>query len=246
MNKTRSNPKGESVAHRLRRQRRAAIEFAIELSRIESEADLTESQVLKILAEFFEHDLLFPYAVGASVEAAEAMCLLAPAMCADRTWLNGAIVIATMLLAATVGRKEWEFPIPESVVRYKGGAPRNKAFLVTPPETDATEFFAKRFGFFLIQHLGSDEGQMVRMCARREDCGLFFLANRPKQEYCSRKCTNAVAFEHHVERQKKTLGEEAYRARRAKAVRTSATARRAHQDSPPPPSRKALAVDADT
>ena len=129
------------------------------------------------------------------------------------------------------------------MVQFKGGSPQHNAFLLTPSKDDS-KYFAKRLGFFLTLHLCSEEGQKVRMCAR-QDCPRFFLANRPKQEYCSRKCANAVAFEHHVERQKKTLGEEAYRARRAKAVRTSVTARRQHQDSPPAPSRKALAVDVD-
>jgi hypothetical protein len=83
--------------------------------------------------------------------------------------------------------------------------------------------------------LDTEEGELVRRC-NREQCREIFLASRPNQEFCSRKCANAVAFERYKEKQIDEIGEEAYRAQHAKAVRQSQqTRRRKQQVSSPSP-----------
>jgi len=64
--------------------------------------------------------------------------------------------------------------------------------------------------------LGTEEGRMVRRCVRKV-CGRIFLANRPKQVYCTRRCVNASNFE----RFKQEIGIEAYRKKHAETVRKS-------------------------
>ena len=59
------------------------------------------------------------------------------------------------------------------------------------------------------------QGLMVQRCKREKCRGprkapRIFLAKRVGQDYCSRKCANAAAFDHY----KETLGPEAFRAKR--------------------------------
>jgi hypothetical protein len=64
--------------------------------------------------------------------------------------------------------------------------------------------------------LASEEGPMVRRCAR-ESCQRIFLAGRPKQIFCGRPCASAAAFE----RYKHERGEEAFRTEHRKTARAS-------------------------
>ena len=85
-------------------------------------------------------------------------------------------------------------------------APRQRPFSFETP--------AGRDGFIQSVVLGAalyvawSPEAMVRRCAR-EACRRVFLATRPKQIFCSRRCASAAVFE----RYKKKLGEEEYRAR---------------------------------
>jgi len=58
--------------------------------------------------------------------------------------------------------------------------------------------------------------ELVRRC-KREQCPRIFLASRPNQEYCSRKCVNIAGFERH----KAKIGEETYRVKHAQAMKKS-------------------------
>jgi hypothetical protein len=84
-----------------------------------------------------------------------------------------------------------------------------------------------RRGVLMVLTL-SEEAAMVQRC-KREACQCIYLANRSGQEYCSRKCLNAVAFEHFKEKQIEEIGEEAYRAQHAKVVRQSKQTRQGKQ-----------------
>ncbi len=78
------------------------------------------------------------------------------------------------------------------------------------------------FTFHAMRALDSEEGAMVRRC-RRESCRKIFLAERPKQIFCTRKCAGAAAFE----RYKQNLGEEAYQAQHRARAKLSAKRSRA-------------------
>jgi len=54
------------------------------------------------------------------------------------------------------------------------------------------------FMFSAMRALDSEHGVMVRRC---KQCARVFLAGRPKQVYCSRRCTQAANFKAHVERE---------------------------------------------
>ncbi len=80
------------------------------------------------------------------------------------------------------------------------------------------------FIFHAMLQLDSEEGSMVRRC-QRESCHRVFLAGRPKQIFCTRKCAGAVAFE----RYKQKFGEERYQARHRESAKESARKSRAYK-----------------
>jgi len=71
------------------------------------------------------------------------------------------------------------------------------------------------FLFNAMRQLDSEQGIMVRRC-QREACRKIFLAARPKQIFCERKCAGAVALAHHIAKDP-----EAYKAKHRKSARQS-------------------------
>jgi hypothetical protein len=78
--------------------------------------------------------------------------------------------------------------------------------------------------YVAVTLIATEEGQMVRRCARKP-CRRFFLATRPKQIFCGRKCASAAVFE----RYKQALGHEAYKAKHRETARHSYRVRRRRQ-----------------
>lgn len=84
--------------------------------------------------------------------------------------------------------------------------PRERTFsFETPPTRDG---FIQSVVFGAALYVCWSPEAMVRRC-ERGSCQRIFLATRPKQIFCSRRCASAAVFE----RYKKKLGEENYRAR---------------------------------
>jgi hypothetical protein len=88
--------------------------------------------------------------------------------------------------------------------------------LGVPDDASLSSRFAV-FVFNAMRQLDSEEGSMVRRC-RRDLCRKLFLATRPKQIFCTRKCAGAVAFD----RYKENLGKENYEAKHRQSAKESA------------------------
>lgn len=119
--------------------------------------------------------------------------------------------------AADGGRFEWNLD-PGSKLIFDGAkdAASNQRLVLSnakEPPLGLEQAVAVR----AMQYLGTEAGGTVRRCARSLSCRRIFLATRPKQLFCTRRCASAAAFE----RYKAGLGEEDYRASHRKTARAS-------------------------
>jgi len=200
------------------RFRRLVIEFLIRLSEtnpVELAASEQPGDLPNLVYGFYRFGFAMPRDdLGES--PADAANRLASDIRADpEKHLRPIIKPVNALLAVAAdgaGTFHWSVqPKTELIFRGKGNGP--KAILFTPEGSHALE---QSVMFGAIQCLDSEEGRMVRRC-KREACRHIFLANRPKQVFCTRKCASAAAFEQY----KKGLGEVAYREEHRKAARHS-------------------------
>jgi hypothetical protein len=154
--------------------------------------------------------------------------------------------VRKLLEAAADGLDIEEIILPGTRVAFFGSRPAgSRASFGTPVTDDAGKGLAQLVWLTVHRLLDSEEGELVRRC-KREACRCIFLASRLNQEFCSRKCANAIAFERYKAKRIDEVGEEAYRAEHAKAVRNSqAIARRRKSISVSlPPVRQALSGSA--
>lgn len=152
-------------------------------------------------------------------------------------WLSPLIGKVKLLLDAVADGETFQAPIPTgSHLVFDGSALKvseplgfagglawriggSGASLFTCRLSTATvkpHALAAVFLFTAIRQLDSEQGVMVRRCAR-EICRRVFLATRNKQRYCTRKCSMAVSLKRHVERQ----GIENYRVYHAEVAKKS-------------------------
>ena len=117
--------------------------------------------------------------------------------------------------AADGGRFELPLLPGTKVVSYFAQDAKRTHFLWSP-KGNRYEGLRQAVIYGALRLLDTQEGAMVRRCARKA-CGRVFLAARPKQIFCGRRCVNAVVFE----RYKQKLGDEAYRAKHRATARHS-------------------------
>jgi hypothetical protein len=91
---------------------------------------------------------------------------------------------------------------PQSFPVFRGSRPAGERVSwssTAPPEDDVV--FLQSVSLAAALALNTDEGQLVRRCKRgAPGCRTIFLASRLNQDFCSRKCANAVAFERHQQK----------------------------------------------
>jgi hypothetical protein len=136
------------------------------------------------------------------------------------------------LLAATADRDSYDVPIPTgSVLEFNAKfmdrlqaiersfgqkispALSARVFNLRVPQSHPDRLTAV-FLFHAMEQLNSEQGMMIRRCART-GCRRIFLAERPKQIYCSRRCASAAT----VEAYKQKIGEEKFKERHRAAAR---------------------------
>jgi hypothetical protein len=140
------------------------------------------------------------------------------------------------LLAAVVDRRRYGLPVPKgSTLEFDSGflsllqtfgrffgrklVPNTETMqmmcTLRTPATDPRQLMVV-FLFNAMQLLNSEQGMMIRRCTR-EGCNRIFLAERPKQIYCSRRCASASTLAAY----RQEIGEEEFKARhRASALKS--------------------------
>jgi len=93
--------------------------------------------------------------------------------------------------------------VPHSFPVFRGSHPAGERLSwsnTDPPLDDSVFIQSVSLAAALV--LNTDEGQLVRRCKRSAAAcpSPIFLASRLNQEFCSRKCANAVAFERHQQK----------------------------------------------
>jgi hypothetical protein len=153
---------------------------------------------------------------------------------ANPSMLRPAIDAVRRLLAAQADQKDLDEPMPPVTRRYYLGTRKagERMNIHTPDMPDLGERLGHLVWLLAARRLDSDEGDLVHRC-KRDACRKVFFANRPNQEFCSPQCGNAAAFQRH----KAKVGEDAYRAKHAKAVRESKGKGRRHPGSSAPAPR---------
>jgi len=200
-----------------RRFRRGAIDFAIRLAEMDPSAIVAAEQpgdLPNLVWGLYRFGFLW----ALRDEKGEADRLV-ESIKANPSLLRPALQAARELLAAAAvgGLFEWIVQ-PHTKLIFDG---RSKA-----ADTPRSTVFHPRKGLRALQQavvwrlcwaLDGAEGEMVRKCAR-DGCSRVFLAVRPKQIYCTRRCASAAVFE----RYKQKLGVEEYRRRHAETAGKSA------------------------
>jgi hypothetical protein len=200
-----------------RRYRRGAIDFAIRLSRTDPVTLVSSEQpgdLPNLIHDLYRFGFLWP--VHDLKDEADR---LVEALRKKPSLLHPALQAARELLAAAASGGLFEWIVhPRTKFVFDGAS---KA-----ASTPRTTISHPRVGLRALQQavvwrlgwaLDSVEGEMVRMCSR-DGCSRVFLAARPKQIYCTRRCASAAVFE----RYKQKLGVEEYRRIHAEAAGKSA------------------------
>jgi hypothetical protein len=199
------------------RYRREVISFLMRFSQCETGALLSPERPGDLLN--LAHDLL-RFRLATPVEgvvAGKEIESIAFRLRTHPEQLQAAIKSTRALLAAVADGKqfEWEFEQGSTAVldaaALKAGDPARRFVYLWPHG-----FLKQTVVVGAMLALNSEEGAMVRRCAR-SICGRLFLAARPKQVYCGRQCASAAAFE----RYKRNLGHEAYRAKHGETALAS-------------------------
>jgi hypothetical protein len=188
--------------------RRMRIQFLIDLSETDVAAlDNLErpGDLLNLVAGLYRYGFIS----ARSGDPAREIQRRATEIGADSALLQRCIETIRKLVAAVANKTRFDWTLLPGtkvildVARNVGSVGRWGHF--TPSGPQAIEQAVVTGGMWL---LSSEEGELVRRC-RRASCGRIFLATRPKQVFCSRKCASASSFESY----KRQVGEEEYKAK---------------------------------
>jgi hypothetical protein len=202
------------------RYRRGAIDFAIRFSGLEPAALAASDQpgdLPNLIYSLYRFGFLWPLH-NQKTEADR----LVETIRMKPSLLDPAVQVAREILAAAAGGGKFEWKVESGTkILFDGAskaesAPRTTIFMHGGPHK-----LEQAVVFGLTRVLDSAEGEMVRECSR-EGCSRVFLAARPKQIYCSRRCASAAVFERFKKQTVQRIGEEAYKQKRAETVRKSA------------------------
>jgi hypothetical protein len=202
-------PKASREEHRLAaKARQLRVQFLIALSETDVAAlDNLErpGDLLNLVAGLYRYGFIS----AGSGDPAREIQRRATEIRADTALLHRCIETNRKLLAAVADKTRFDWALlPGS--KFILDATRNVGSIghwghFTPMGSQALE----QTVVLQAMHLLSDEeGRLVRRC-RRLSCGRIFLATRPKQIFCSRKCASASSFENY----KRQIGEEEYKAK---------------------------------
>lgn len=215
----RSNPK---AANRFRRD---SIEFLIRLSETDPVVLAASGQpgdLINLVWNFYRFRYLGDAAMTRDHAVAQARDL-GDALRAEPERLRLVINAVKSLLAHAADGGRFELPLlpgTKAVANFTR-AGRRTHFLWSPKGNRYEEGLRQAVIYGALNLLDTEESGMVRRCARKP-CGRVFLAARPKQIFCGRRCVNAVVFE----RYKQKLGAEAYRAKHRETARHSKKVRK--------------------
>jgi hypothetical protein len=205
--------------------RRDSIEFLIKLSEVDPVTIATSEQpgdLINLVWNFYRFGYLGDSAMTRERAVADARDLT-DAIREKPERLGQVIEWLRLLLSKAADGGRFELPLlpgTKAVSHFSGGSQRTH-FLWSPRD-DSYEGLRQAVTYGALQLLSTqEEGAMVRRCARKT-CELIFLAGRPKQVFCSRRCASAAVFE----RYKQKLGEDAYRAKHRQAARHSEKVRK--------------------
>jgi hypothetical protein len=221
MNRTDSDARADEASRRRisnptkaqARLLRQAIEFLINLSQTDPAAIAASEQpgdLLNLIFGLFAYGLVWPR--GDLKEEVERMTLAARA---NPQLLRRPIELLGTLLAAMADGGSFEWPlVPRTTLVFdRASTPACRMTMRTPRGARELE---QSVLFAAMLLLSNTEGEMVRRCAR-ETCKRIFLAARPKQIFCGRRCASAAAFK----RYQQELGQDAFKAKHRRAARVS-------------------------
>ncbi len=217
---------------RTRAERRQCIEFLIYLSGIDP-LELANSgppgDLINLAYNFFRWGILQPdrgfgrtlsrenltrEAVIEALSTSEADMFASQIKADPSILLPVRDVVRELLEAAADPRPALTRLLDGTEVCYDGRcAVGYRLTFFTPPGPRALEQAVRLAASDILNHEGAE---LIRRCLR-EECRRIFVASRPNQDYCSRKCVNIAGFERH----KAKIGEEAYRVKHAKAMKKS-------------------------
>jgi hypothetical protein len=217
-----SNRRSSREAARFRRE---SLKFLIGLSEVDLVALLSSDHpgdLLNLVWGFYRFAYLGTNSLTLD-EASEQARDLADAIRAKPERLGRAIDgVRSLLKSVTEGNEvKLEFlPGTAMVIRISPEGTRD-SFLYSPIRR-SYEGLRQTLMFKTMRLLDTEEGQLVRQCARKDCRGphgerRLFLASRPKQVFCGRRCANAATFE----RYRRRVDDEAYRAQHREAARKS-------------------------
>jgi hypothetical protein len=211
-----SDPKADARFHR------EAIEFLIYLSNTDPAALAASERpgdlpnLIMGLWRFGIVSTLFRFGrVSPSGDLRRDVEQMAQAVRANSQLLRPTIELVGKLLATTADGGSFEWPLVRgtSLVFDRASKPAWRMTMQTPRGASDLE---QSVTFSAMLLLSNTEGEMVRRCARQA-CKRIFLAVRPKQVFCGRRCASAAAFE----RYKQERGQDAFKAEHRTAARVS-------------------------
>jgi hypothetical protein len=207
--------------------RRRMIGLLIRLAENDADALLkpeAEGDLLNFARDMVESGMRTPLKHAADMEKMEEVSVdvemkrLAVWLRANPDQLKAGISSLRKVLTAAADSLiyEWTFAAGASMIldgrRLKAGYSALRWFVPTPQTL--SQMISINAILLLVR---GDEGAMVRRCAYSR-CMRIFLAARPKQTFCSRKCVNADNFV----RYKQAMGVKAYNRKHRKVARESA------------------------
>jgi hypothetical protein len=214
-----SDPKADARFHR------EAIEFLVYLSNTDPAAIAASERpgdlpnliiglwrfgIVSTLSTLFRFGRVSPSGdLGRDVEQIAQVVRAKPRM------LRPVVELAGKLLAAAADGGSFEWPLVRGTNLVFDRA-NSSGWRMTMQTPRAARDFEQSLTFSAMLLLSNTEGEMVRRCAR-EACKRIFLAARPKQAFCSRRCASAASFE----RYKQERGQDAFKAEHRKAARVS-------------------------
>jgi hypothetical protein len=142
--------------------------------------------------------------VAAQGDLRETVLRRADAIRADPRPLKTTIKRVRDLLSALADgeRFKWEFRRGSAVVldgaAFKVDKDRGGVVLISPP--GALDQAVVSHVMFILRE-AREVAAMVRRC-KRESCRRLFVAARPRQVFCDRKCASAAAFERYMRSEK--------------------------------------------
>jgi hypothetical protein len=190
--------------------RRRSLEFLIRLSEANAEilvGSEAPGDLINVVWRFFSFGYLGEKPLPKAELEAKAQSLVG-AIRATPERLTAVVEVLRVVLAKAADGGDFSLPLtPDSAIRAHFGNGEQRHIFLWSRTGDRYEGLRQAVAYSAMTLLNTNEGRMVRRCARQPQCQRIFLATRPKQVFCGRPCASAAAFENYRSR----MGEGTYR-----------------------------------